>query len=48
MSEEKKREIMKCVKMVYSITERGNSAEIKKRKDGTLAVYEVQKSIPVR
>lgn len=48
MSEQKKKEIMKCVELVYSITERGNSAEIKRKKDGTLAVYEVQKKIPAR
>lgn len=30
---------------VYEITERGNNAEIKRKKDGSFTVYEVKKKI---
>lgn len=36
------------VKAILEITERGNNAEIKKKADGTLIVYEVKKNIVAR
>ncbi len=48
MSEARRKEIERFVQIVYTITERGNSVEIKKKKDGSLMLYEVRKSIPDR
>lgn len=33
------------LKAIRIITDRGNNAEVRKRKDGSLTVYEVKKSI---
>lgn len=47
---ENKREIIpesdaKLLRKVKRIIDRGNNAEVKKKKDGSVAVYEVKKSI---
>lgn len=36
---------VKILRKVKRILDRGNNAEIKKRKDGSVTVYEVKKSI---
>ena len=33
---------------IHKIVERGNNAEVKRRKDGSLVVYEVKKHIAVQ
>ena len=35
------------MKSIREITDRGNNAEVKRRSDGRLAVYEVKKSITI-
>ena len=35
------------IKSIREITSRGNNAEVKRRSDGRLAVYEVKKSITI-
>jgi len=35
------------MKTIREITSRGNNAEVKRRSDGRLAVYEVKKSITI-
>ena len=39
---------MAVLRAIQTITQRGNSAEIKKKTDGSLTVYEVRKSIAVK
>ncbi len=41
---EKEQKIMDAIK---KIVEKGNNAEVKRKKDGTLIVYEVKKNIAV-
>ena len=36
------------IEAIKRIVERGNNAEVKRRKDGSLVVYEVKKSIAVQ
>ena len=36
---------VKIVKKIIEITDRGNNAEVRRQKNGTLTVYEVRKSI---
>ena len=36
---------VKIIHKLNRILERGNNAEVKRKKDGTVAVYEVKKSI---
>ena len=38
----------KILKAIRSITERGNNAEVRQKKDGTLTVYEVKKNIAMK
>lgn len=35
----------KLIKKIIAITNRGNNAEVRRKKDGTLTVYEVKKEI---
>lgn len=44
MNEEDK----KAIAIIHSILDKGNNAEIKKNKDGSLKVYEVKKKICTR
>lgn len=37
--------VMNLWKAVCTITDRGNNAEVKRKKDGTFTVYEVKKNI---
>ncbi len=37
--------VMNLWKAVCAITDRGNNAEVKRKKDGTFTVYEVKKNI---
>lgn len=36
------------IETIYGIVKRGNSVEVKQRKDGSIVVYEVKKSITVK
>ena len=38
---------VKVMESIKRIIERGNNAEVKRKKDGTLVVYEVKKKIAV-
>ena len=40
-------EDLKIISAIRNITDRGHNAEIKRRSDGTLAVYEVEKRISI-
>ena len=37
----------KVLDAIYKIVEKGNNAEVKRRKDGSIVVYEVKKNIAV-
>lgn len=36
---------LKLLSLIYEITDRGNNAEVKRKTDGSLTVYEVKKHI---
>lgn len=45
VKEQRLEEDKRIIKTVRAIVDRGNNAEIKKNKDGTLKVFEVKKKI---